>query len=220
MQNETDIMECKRVTSLCRQRIYGFFREADADIFCIQESKLQERQIELPLEGYHQYWNYAEKKGYSGTALFTKKEPLQVTYGIGIEEYDREGRVITAEYEDLYVVTVYTPNSQQELARLSYRMTWEKAFLDYINGLKSRKSVVFCGDLNVAHQEIDLKIRRQTATMQALRMRKEAVLTRFWHPAILTLTAIFIRIRRAFIPGGHTGLRQERRTQAGVSTIL
>ena len=134
-----------------------FFREADADIFCIQESKLQERQIELPLEGYHQYWNYAEKKGYSGTALFTKKEPLQVTYGIGIEEYDREGRVITAEYEDLYVVTVYTPNSQQELARLPYRMTWEKAFLDYINGLKSRKSVVFCGDLNVAHQEIDLK---------------------------------------------------------------
>lgn len=134
-----------------------FFREADADIFCIQESKLQERQIELPLEGYHQYWNYAEKKGYSGTALFTKKEPLQVTYGIGIEEYDREGRVITAEYEDLYVVTVYTPNSQQELARLSYRMTWEKAFLDYINGLKNRKSVVFCGDLNVAHQEIDLK---------------------------------------------------------------
>ena len=112
MQNETDIMECKRVTSLCGQR------------------------IELPLEGYHQYWNYAEKKGYSGTALFTKKEPLQVTYGIGIEEYDREGRVITAEYEDLYVVTVYTPNSQQELARLSYRMTWEKAFLDYINGLK------------------------------------------------------------------------------------
>ena len=134
-----------------------FFREADADIFCIQESKLQERQIELPLEGYHQYWNYAEKKGYSGTALFTKKEPLQVTYGIGIEEHDREGRVITAEYEDLYVVTVYTPNSQQELARLPYRMTWEKAFLDYVNGLKSRKPVVFCGDLNVAHQEIDLK---------------------------------------------------------------
>ena len=134
-----------------------FFREADADIFCIQESKLQEGQIELPLAGYHQYWNYAEKKGYSGTALFTKKEPLQVTYGIGIEEHDREGRVITAEYEDLYVVTVYTPNSQQELARLSYRMAWEKAFLDYINSLKSIKPVVFCGDLNVAHQEIDLK---------------------------------------------------------------
>ena len=133
------------------------FAAMDADIFCLQETKCQQGQVKLELPGYHQYWNYANRRGYSGTAVFTKKEPLQVTYGIGIEEYDREGRVITAEYEDLYVVTVYTPNSQQELARLSYRMLWEKAFLDYINGLKSRKSVVFCGDLNVAHQEIDLK---------------------------------------------------------------
>lgn len=134
-----------------------FFKEADADVFCIQESKLQAGQIDLPLEGYHQYWNYAEKKGYSGTALFTKQKPLSVTYGIGIPEYDKEGRVITAEFADFYVVTVYTPNSQRELTRLSYRMEWEAAFLAYINGLNEKKPVIFCGDLNVAHKEIDLK---------------------------------------------------------------
>ena len=134
-----------------------FFKEADADIFCIQESKLQEGQIDLPMEGYHQYWNYAEKKGYSGTALFTKKEPVCVTYGIGVEEHDKEGRVITAEYPEFYVVTVYTPNSQRELTRLSYRMGWEAAFLQYINGLNAKKPVIFCGDLNVAYADIDLK---------------------------------------------------------------
>lgn len=134
-----------------------FFKEADADVFCIQESKLQAGQIDLPLEGYHQYWNYAEKKGYSGTALFTKQKPLSVTYGIGIPEHDKEGRVITAEFADFYVVTVYTPNSQRELTRLSYRMEWEAAFLAYINGLNEKKPVIFCGDLNVAHKEIDLK---------------------------------------------------------------
>ena len=134
-----------------------FFKEADADVFCIQESKLQAGQIDLPLEGYHQYWNYAEKKGYSGTALFSKQEPLSVTYGIGIPEHDKEGRVITAEFADFYVVTVYTPNSQRELTRLSYRMEWEAAFLAYINGLNEKKPVIFCGDLNVAHKEIDLK---------------------------------------------------------------
>ena len=134
-----------------------FFKEADADVFCIQEAKLQAGQIDLPLEGYHQYWNYAEKKGYSGTALFTKQKPLSVTYGIGIPEHDKEGRVITAEFADFYVVTVYTPNSQRELTRLSYRMEWEAAFLAYINGLNEKKPVIFCGDLNVAHKEIDLK---------------------------------------------------------------
>ncbi len=134
-----------------------YVKEADADVFCIQESKLQAGQIELPLEGYHQYWNYAEKKGYSGTALFTKTEPLSVAYGIGVEEHDHEGRVITAEYEDFYVVTCYTPNSQDGLARLAYRMTWEDAFLAYLKGLERMKPVIFCGDLNVAHQEIDLK---------------------------------------------------------------
>ena len=134
-----------------------FFREADADIFCLQETKVQEGQVALELSGYHQYWNYAEKKGYSGTALFTKKEPLNVSYGIGIEEHDHEGRVITAEFEDLYVITVYTPNSQDELRRLDYRMQWEEAFLAYLKRLEEKKPVVFCGDLNVAHKEIDLK---------------------------------------------------------------
>lgn len=134
-----------------------YFREADADIFCIQESKLQEGQLELPLEGYVQYWNYAQKKGYSGTALFTKEKPLSVAYGIGMEEHDKEGRVITAEYEEYYVVTCYTPNSQSELARLPYRMKWEEDFLTYLKQLEEKKPVIFCGDLNVAHQEIDLK---------------------------------------------------------------
>lgn len=134
-----------------------FFREADADIFCIQETKLQEGQISLELEGYDQYWNYAVKKGYSGTAVFTKRKPLYVAYGVGIEEHDREGRVITLEYPGFYLVTVYTPNSQNELARLDYRMRWETDFLSYLKGLEQKKPVVFCGDLNVAHQEIDLK---------------------------------------------------------------
>ena len=134
-----------------------FFREADADIFCIQESKLQEGQIDLDLPGYFQYWNYAVKKGYSGTAVFTRKEPLSVQYGIGREEHDQEGRVITLEYPDFYLVTVYTPNSQSELARLDYRMKWEEDFLAYLKKLEKKHPVVFCGDFNVAHQEIDLK---------------------------------------------------------------
>lgn len=134
-----------------------FFKKVDADIFCIQESKLQEGQIELDLEGYNQYWNYAKKKGYSGTAIFTKQKPLDVTYGLGIEEHDQEGRVITLEFEQFYMVTVYTPNSQNELARLPYRMEWEDAFKDYLKKLDEKKPVIVCGDLNVAHKEIDLK---------------------------------------------------------------
>ena len=134
-----------------------YFREADADVFCIQESKLQEGQISLELEGYHQYWNYAEKKGYSGTAIFSKKEPLSVSRGLGIEEHDHEGRVIALEYEDFYLVTVYTPNSQDGLARLDYRMAWEDDFRKYLKALEEKKPVVVCGDMNVAHQEIDLK---------------------------------------------------------------
>ncbi|MCI9545545.1 MAG: exodeoxyribonuclease III [Lachnospiraceae bacterium] len=134
-----------------------FFREADADIFCIQESKCQGGQVELSLPGYNQYWNSAVKKGYSGTAVFTREEPLRVDYGIGIEEHDQEGRVITLEFPDFYLVNVYTPNSQDGLARLSYRMDWERDFLQYLQGLNERRPVVFCGDLNVAHQEIDLK---------------------------------------------------------------
>ena len=134
-----------------------FFNEIDADIFCVQETKLQDGQIDLDLPGYHQYWNYAEKKGYSGTAMFTKQEPISVAYGIGIEEHDHEGRVITAEFDSFYAVTCYTPNSQNELRRLDYRMTWEDAFLDYLKKLNEKKPVVLCGDLNVAHKEIDLK---------------------------------------------------------------
>ena len=133
------------------------FQELDADVFCIQESKLQAGQLDLDMPGYHQYWNYAVKKGYSGTAIFTKKEPLSVSYGIGIEEHDQEGRVITLEFEDYYFITVYTPNSQSELARLDYRMKWEEDFLAYLKKLEETKPVVFCGDLNVAHREIDLK---------------------------------------------------------------
>lgn len=133
------------------------FKELDADIFCIQESKLQEGQLEIETQGYHQYWNYAEKKGYSGTAVFSKAEPLNVSYGIGMEEHDHEGRVITLEFEGFFFVCVYTPNSQNELARLDYRMTWEDAFREYLLSLKKQKPVIICGDLNVAHEEIDLK---------------------------------------------------------------
>ena len=134
-----------------------FFKEIDADIFCLQETKLQAGQIDFSPEGYHCYWNYAEKKGYSGTAMFTKEEPLSVRLGIGVEEHDREGRVITAEFEDFFAVTCYTPNSQNELRRLDYRMEWEDAFLSYLKELEKTKPVILCGDLNVAHKEIDLK---------------------------------------------------------------
>ena len=134
-----------------------FFNEVNADVFCLQETKLQAGQIDLPLDGYHMYWNYAEKKGYSGTALFTKEEPISVTYGLGIEEHDKEGRVITAEFEEYYFVTCYTPNSKNELLRLDYRMVWEDAFREYLKNLEKTKPVIVCGDLNVAHNEIDLK---------------------------------------------------------------
>ena len=134
-----------------------YFKEQQADIFCLQETKLQEGQIDLELEGYHQYWNYAEKKGYSGTAIFTKQEPISVQYGLGIDEHDKEGRVITLEFENFYMVTVYTPNSQEKLARLDYRMVWEDEFRKFLLELDKKKPVIICGDLNVAHKEIDLK---------------------------------------------------------------
>ncbi|MGL5685689.1 MAG: exodeoxyribonuclease III [Vagococcus fluvialis] len=133
------------------------FAEIDADVFCLQETKLQEGQIDLELEGYHQYWNYAVKKGYSGTAIFSKKEALSVRYGIGIEEHDQEGRVITVEYEDFYLVNCYTPNAQAELKRIEYRLKWEEDFLMFLKELEKTKPVILCGDLNVAHNNIDLK---------------------------------------------------------------
>jgi len=134
-----------------------FFNEADADIFCLQETKLQEGQLNLELKGYNQYWNYAEKKGYSGTAVFSKTKPLDVIYGIDKEEHNKEGRVITLEFEDFYLVNVYTPNSKAELARLDYRMQWEDEFMAHVKALDSKKPVILCGDLNVAHKELDLK---------------------------------------------------------------
>ncbi|MBE6799738.1 MAG: exodeoxyribonuclease III [Ruminococcaceae bacterium] len=134
-----------------------FFKEVDADFFCIQETKMQPGQAEFPTSDYHQYWYSAEKKGYSGTAIFAKKEPLSVSYGLGIEEHDHEGRAITLEYEEFYLLCVYTPNAQRELARLPYRMEWEDALREYMKDLDSKKPVIYCGDLNVAHEEIDLK---------------------------------------------------------------
>ena len=133
------------------------FNQLDADFFCLQETKLQAGQIALELPGYHQYWNYAQKKGYSGTAVFTKHEPLSVTYGLGIEELDTEGRLITLEYQSFFLVTCYTPNAQRELARIDHRMAWETALRHYLTQLDAQKPVIYCGDLNVAHQEIDLK---------------------------------------------------------------
>ena len=139
------------------KNFYDDFKRLDADIFCLQETKLQEGQIDLDLPGYFQYWNYADKKGYSGTAVFTKNKPINVTYGMGIDEHDHEGRVITLEFEDYFFITVYTPNSKQELERLDYRQVWEDDFRKYLLSLREKKPVIFCGDLNVAHKEIDLK---------------------------------------------------------------
>ena len=196
-----------------------FFKEIDADIFCIQESKLQEGQIELDLPGYYQYWNYAEKKGYSGTAIFTKQEPLSVSYGLGVEEHDKEGRVITLEFDKFYMVTVYTPNSQNELARLPYRMEWEDVFRTYLKKLEETKPVVVCGDLNVAHKEIDLKIQKQIVKMQVLPTKNEKNFLFFWTMDLLTLSVTFIQIWKAFTPGGLIDSNPVQKMQGGVLTI-
>ncbi|MCO5497431.1 exodeoxyribonuclease III [Enterococcus innesii] len=143
--------------AIVKKNFSEVFEVLDADFFCLQETKLQEGQIELDLPGYHQYWNYADKKGYSGTAIFAKEPALSVRYGLGIEEHDTEGRVITLEYPEFFLITCYTPNSQNELRRLDYRMTWEDAFLGYLTELKQQKPVILCGDLNVAHKNIDIK---------------------------------------------------------------
>ena len=143
--------------AIYKKGFVDIFEKLDADIFCIQETKMQEGQIEIDLKGYYEYYNYAERKGYSGTAIFTKIKPLNVSYGIGIEEHDKEGRVITLEFDDFYMVNCYTPNSGRELARLDYRMIWEEAFREYLKELDAKKPVILCGDLNVAHTEIDLK---------------------------------------------------------------
>ena len=198
------------------------FNELDADIFCIQESKMQAGQLELDMPGYHQYWNYAEKKGYSGTGIFTKKEPVSVSYGLGIEEHDKEGRVITLEFEEFYFITVYTPNSQSELARLDYRMRWEDAFLTYLKELeKEENRSIFCGDLNVAHKEIDLKNPKTTVKMQDSQMKKRGKILPdlFKMRDLLIRSATSIRKRKEYTHGGPTDSAQERRMQGGVLII-
>lgn len=197
-----------------------FFNSIDADFFCIQESKLQAGQIDLDLPGYHQYWNYAEKKGYSGTAIFAKNEPLSVSYGIGIEEHDKEGRVITLEYDNFYLVTCYTPNSQNELKRLPYRMQWEDDFREYLKTLDAKKPVVLCGDLNVAHNEIDLKNPKTNRKNAGFSDEERAKMTELLGSGFTDTFRYFIQMPRVYIPGGHTVLRLARRTQAGVSTTL
>ena len=196
-----------------------FFRQADADVFCLQETKLQAGQLELDLPGYYQYWNYAEKKGYSGTALFTRQEPLSVTYGIGIPDHDREGRVITAEFPDYYVVTCYTPNSQNELARLDYRMEWEDAWLGYLKGLEERKPVIFCGDLNVAHQEIDLKNPKTNRKNAGFTDQEREKFTRLLEAGFVDTYRYFYPQQEGCIPGGPIGLRPGRKMQDGESII-
>ena len=168
-----------------------YFQETDADFFCLQETKLQEGQIDFSPEGYYCYWNYAVKKGYSGTAIFTKKKPLTVAYGIGIEEHDQEGRVITLEYENFYMVTVYTPNSQSELARLDYRMKWEDDFRAYLKKLDEKKPVIMCGDLNVAHREIDLKNPKTNRRNAGLQTKKEVNLQKFLEADLQIPSAVF-----------------------------
>lgn len=166
--------------AIVKKNFLEFFNEVDADIFCIQETKLQEGQIALELPGYYQYFNYAQKKGYSGTAIFTKHKPLAFTTGIGIDEFDTEGRVITLEYERFYMVTVYTPNAQSELARIDFRMAWEDHFRRYLKTLDEKKPVIICGDLNVAHEEIDLKNPKIIEEQQVFQMKKEANLQNCW----------------------------------------
>ena len=186
------------------------FRLLDADFFCLQETKMQQGQLDLAFDGYKSYWNYAEKKGYSGTAIFTKHEPLSVTYGLGIDEHDHEGRVITLEMPDFYLVTVYTPNSQDGLRRLDYRMKWEDDFREYLLKLDAVKPVIACGDMNVAHKEIDLKNPKTN--------RRNAGFTDDSLPASPTPSATSTPTSKAHTHGGRTASTPVKRTPAGAST--
>ena len=204
------------------------FEELDADFFCLQETKLQEGQIDLEFLGYQSYWNYADKKGYSGTAIYTRHAPVSVTYGIGIDEHDHEGRVITLEMEDFYLVCVYVPNAQDGLKRLDYRMRWEDDFRAYLKGLAEkehgkgnsvetfRKGVIVCGDLNVAHKEIDLKNPKSNRQNPGFTDSSPICLT----PVSLIHSDISIPTRPISTPGGRTGSRPVRRTSGGALTIL
>lgn len=196
------------------------FEALDADFFCLQETKLQEGQIELDLPGYHQYWNYAEKKGYSGTAIFAKEPALSVRYGLGIEEHDTEGRVITLEYPEFFLITCYTPNSQNELRRLDYRMTWEDAFLAYLTELKQQKPVILCGDLNVAHKNIDIKNWKTNQKMLGLHLKNGKSFRLFWLLALPIRSVISIQMQKAFILGGATVSTLAKTMPAGASITL
>jgi len=218
--DEINIMECQWSEGLYKQGIFRLFQKADADIFCIQESKVQPGQIELELDGYHQYWNYAERKGYSGTAVFTRIKPLCVQNGIGIDEHDREGRVITLEFDNYYLVNVYTPNAKKELERLDYRMKWEDDFRNYLVGLKAKKPVIVCGDMNVAHKEIDLKNPESNRRSAGLPMKSAQNLRSFLMLVLLILSDFSILIKRVRIHGGHTCLMPVPGMQGGELIIF
>ena len=194
------------------------FAALDADIFCLQETKLQEGQIQMDLPGYHQYWNYAEKKGYSGTAIFTKQEPLSVRYGIGVDEFDHEGRVITLEFPDFFFITVYTPNSQDGLARLPYRMQWEDAFLAYLKTLEQEKPVVFCGDLNVAHKEIDIKNPKANIRNAGFTQEERDKMSALLSNGFIDTFRSFIPTKPGRTAGGATASAPANTTRAGAST--
>ena len=180
----------------CLQKGFAdFFRDADADLFCLQETKLQPEQVTLELPGYEQFWCSAEKKGYSGTAIFAKRKPLSVTYGVGVEELDHEGRMITLEYPDFYFVTCYTPNAQDGLKRIDHRMAWDDAFRERLRALDAVKPVIACGDLNVAHNEIDLKNPRPTAATPAFQTKSAENSTSCWMRALPIPSAISTRTR-------------------------
>ena len=205
----------------CLQKGFlDFFQAEDADFFCLQETKLQEGQVALELPGYHQFWNYAQKKGYSGTAIFSKLPPLSVSYGLGIPELDTEGRVITLEFDNFYLVTCYTPNAQQALARLDFRLEWEKAFSQYLVGLDQKKPVVVCGDLNVAHQEIDLKNPAATGATPDSPMRSGNALRIYWPPVSRTPSGCCTRMLWAVTVGGATASKPGKTTPDGGLTIF
>lgn len=197
-----------------------YFAALHADFFCLQETKLQPEQIAVDFPGYLQFWNSAEKKGYSGTAVFTKHPPLSVTYGVGIDELDHEGRMITLEYEKFYLVTCYTPNAQEGLKRIDHRLSWDDAFREKLLELDAKKPVIACGDLNVAHQEIDLKTPVRTAETQASPMKSAKASQDFWTPALPIPSATGIQRFPARTPGGATASTRAKRTRAGASTIF
>lgn len=205
----------------CNDKGFGdAFKRLDADFFCLQETKMQEGQLDLQFEGYTSYWNYAEKKGYSGTAIFTRHTPIQVTKGIDIEHHDKEGRVITLEMPDFYLVTVYTPNSQDELRRLDYRMTWEDDFRNYLLSLDARKPVVVCGDLNVAHKEIDLKNPKTNRRNAGFTDEERENFPFCWSQVLPIRSAISIRSKKISIRGGLTVFVPVKRMRGGVLTIF